>query len=34
MKQPPSTKRVHLKYDRAELPAYIARIRHLPPERR
>ena len=34
VKQPPSTKRVQLKYDRAELPAYIARIRHLPPERR
>ena len=33
-KQPASTKRVQLKYDRAELPAYIARIRDIPPERR
>lgn len=30
-KQPPSEKRVHLKYDRAGLPEYIARIRDIPP---
>jgi hypothetical protein len=34
VKQPPSVKRVRLKYDRADLPAYIARIRDIPPERR
>jgi hypothetical protein len=33
-KQPPSAKRVHLKYDRAELPAHIARIRSIKPEER
>jgi uncharacterized protein len=33
-KQPPSAKRVQLKYDRAELPDYIGRIRDIPPERR
>jgi uncharacterized protein len=33
-KQPPSAKRVHLKYDRAELPAHIARIRAIKPAER
>ena len=32
--QPPSIKQVQLKYDRAELPPYIARIRDIPPEQR
>jgi hypothetical protein len=33
-RQPPSAKRVHLKYDRAELPAHIARIRAIKPAER
>jgi hypothetical protein len=33
-RQPPSAKRVHLKYDRAELPAHIARIRDIKPAER
>jgi hypothetical protein len=34
VKHPPSTQRRHLKYERAELPAHIARIRDIPPEQR
>jgi hypothetical protein len=34
LNQPPSTKRVQLKYDRAELPAHIARARNIRPEER
>jgi len=34
VRQPPSTKRVSLKYDRAELPDHIARLCDIPPEQR
>ena len=33
-KQPASTKRVHLKYDRAEIAAFVTRVRDLPPTER
>jgi len=33
-KQPPSTKRVHLKWDRAELPGFIAQVRGTEPKDR
>jgi len=33
-KQPASTKRVYLKYDRATLPEYVMRIRDTPPAER
>ena len=31
---PPSTKRVHLKHDRAEVAAFVQRIKDIPPEQR
>lgn len=31
---PASTSRVHLKHDRAELPAFVEQIRQTPPEKR
>ena len=34
VRQPPSAKRVQLKYDRAELTAHVARIRDIPPNER
>jgi hypothetical protein len=33
-KQPPSDKRVHLKYGLDDLAAHCARVRHIPPEER
>ena len=33
-KRPASTKRVHLKWDRAELSGFIEAVRNIPPERR
>ena len=32
--QPAGTRRVHLKYDKSDLPDYIAAIEHLPPGER
>ena len=32
--QPPSTQRRHLKHDRAEVAAFAAAVKHIPPERR
>ena len=34
VKQPPSDKRVHLKYEREDLAAHLQRIRDIPPEQR
>ena len=33
-KQPGSAKRIHLKYDRAEIASFIARVRDVSPEQR
>ncbi|HEV2551065.1 MAG TPA: DUF1272 domain-containing protein [Stellaceae bacterium] len=33
-KQPASTERVHLKWDRASLGEFIESVRHIPPEKR
>jgi uncharacterized protein len=33
-KRPASTQRVHLKWDRAELTAFVDTVRHIPPEQR
>jgi hypothetical protein len=33
-RDPASTERVHLSYDRAEIAAFVARVRDVPPERR
>ena len=32
--QPPSAAEVHLKYERAELPAFVQKIKDIPPEER
>ena len=32
--QPASTKRVHLKHDRAEVAEFVERVKHIPPEER
>lgn len=33
-RHPASTQRVHLKWDRAELPAFVAAMRDIPPDQR
>ena len=34
VKQPPSDKRMHLKYERGDIAAHLQRIRNIPPEQR
>src|SRR6059058_782398 len=34
VKQPPSVSRVHLKWERSELAAFVERVRRIPPEER